>query len=162
MKEVKVRILNQRNFKPFGIVIEPPSTKPAISNMALDYWGALARLDIDKPQVSFLIVKKREFILNQIERHVKLTEVFIPLKGTSVFPVAPPKNVENLQANVPVDEVTAFLLNGGKGIVMKKGTWHWPPFPITEEATFAVILAADTIEKDLDIRDVNPPIKICF
>jgi ureidoglycolate lyase len=160
MKEISIKLLTKENFEPFGKVIELPSTKPTISNDALDYWGALADLDIEKPQVSFLVVKKRDFVIDKMERHVKPTEVFIPLEGTSVFPVAPPKNVKNPKAEVPVGEIAAFLLDGSKGVVMKKGTWHWVAFPTTEKATFAVILGAETVEKDLDIKDLKPPLKI--
>ena len=162
MKEIKVKILTRECFKPFGTLIEPLITKPTISDGALDYWGALAEVYAEKPQVSFLTVKKRDFELDKIERHVKLTEVFIPLEGTSVFPLAPPKNIENPKAEVPLDELVAFLLDGSKGIVMKKGTWHWAPFPITEKATFAVILGANTLKEDCDIREVKPSIKMCF
>lgn len=162
MKEMPIEILTRENFEPFGTIIEPPSTKPAISNSALDYWGALTKIDVEKPQVSFLVVKKRDFSLDKIERHVKLTEALIPLEGTSVFPLAPPKDNAKPKAKVPLDESVAFLLDGSKGIVMKKGTWHWAPFPITEKATFAVILGMSTVKEDLDIRDVKPPIKIFF
>jgi len=162
MKEIKIKILTKEDFEPFGTIIEPPSTKPVISNSSLDFWEALTELDVEKPQVSFLIVKKRDFSLDKIERHVKLTEVFIPLEGTSVFPLAPPKDVKDPKAKVPLDELVAFLLDGSKGIVMKKGTWHWAPFPITEKATFAVMLGTNTVKEDCDIREVKPPIKICF
>ncbi|MEM2889507.1 MAG: ureidoglycolate lyase [Candidatus Bathyarchaeia archaeon] len=160
MKEISIKFLTRENFESFGKVIELPKTKPTISNQALDYWGALADLEIEKPQVSFLVVKKRDFVIDRMERHTKPTEVFIPLEGTSVFPVAPPKNKR--KTDVPVDKVTAFLLDGSKGVVMKKGTWHWVPFPTTEKATFAVILGAETVEKDLDIKEIKPPIKISF
>ena len=162
MKEMPIKILTRENFAPFGTIIETPSTKPAISDRSLDFWEALAELDVEKPQVSFLVVKKRDLSLDKIERHVKLTEVFIPLEGVSVFPLAPPKDVEDPKAEVPLDESVAFILDGSKGIVMKKGTWHWAPFPITEKATFAVILGMNTVKEDLDIRDVKPPIKILF
>lgn len=162
MNEIKIKILTKENFEPFGNPVENPGTTPKISNKSLDFWEALANLDVEKPQVSFLSVKKRELILDKIERHVKLTEVFIPLEGISVFPVAPPRDLKNPKAEVPRDEIAAFLLDGSKGIVMKKGTWHWPPFPITERATFAVILEKDTLKGDLDIKDVKPPIKMCF
>lgn len=162
MKEMKIKILTKENFAPFGTIIEPPSTKPAISNNSLDYWGGLTELNVTKPQVSFLVVKKRDFSLDKIERHVKLTEALIPLEGTSVFPLAPPKDTADPKAKVPLDESIAFLLDGSKGIVMKKGTWHWAPFPITEKATFAVILGMNTVKEDLDIRDIKPPIKILF
>ena len=162
MKEIKIKILKKEDFELFGTIVKPLRTKPTISDRSLDFWEALAELDVEKPQVSFLVVKKRDFSLNKIERHVKLTEVFIPLEGVSVFPLAPPKEVEDPKAKVPLDELVAFLLDGSKGIVMKKGTWHWAPFPLTERATFAVMLGINTIKEDCDIRDVKPPIKICF
>ncbi len=162
MREVKVKLPSREAFEPFGTLIEAPRVKPTISNSSLDYWGGLADLDIERPQVSFLIVKRRDFIIDSMERHMKITEVFIPLEGVSIFPIAPPSSVDDPEAGVPLDELEAFLLDGSKGIVMKKGTWHWPPFPLTETATFAVILGAETVEKDLDIREVKPAIRIRF
>lgn len=158
--ELKVKPLRKEDFEPFGTLIEAPEAEADISDASLDYWGGLADLDIEKPQVSFLRVKRRDFLLDRIERHVKITEVFIPLEGVSIFPVAPPRDVDNPEAEVPLNEIEAFLLDGSKGIVFKKGAWHWPPFPLTETATFAVILSADTIKDDLDIREIKPPIKI--
>jgi len=161
-RELKVKLLKKEYFEPYGTLIELPEKEPTISDNALDYWGGLADIDIEKPQVSFLRVKRRDFLLDRIERHTKITEVFIPLEGISVFPIGPPKDVEDPKAEVPLDELEAFLLDGSKGIVFKKGVWHWVPYPITETATFAVILGADTIEKDLDIREIKPPIRIRF
>ena len=100
------------------------------------------------------------FLLDRIERHVDITEAFIPLEGVSILPMAPPRDNDNPRAEVPFDSLTTFLLDGSKGIVMKKGTWHWPPFPITEKVAFSVILSRKTLENDLDIRDIKPPIKI--
>lgn len=160
IKELRVKPLTKKDFEPFGVLIEAPEVKPMISNASLDYWGGLIDLDIERPQVSFLKVKRREFLLDRIERHVKITEVFIPLEGISIFPIAPPRDVDDPKADVPLNEIEAFLLDGSKGIVFKKGTWHWPPFPLTETATFAVILGAETIEHDLDIREIKPPIRI--
>jgi len=162
MRELRVKSLEKKYFEPFGTLIELPEGEPAISDSSLDYWGRLADLDIERPQVSFLVVKKRDFLLEKMERHVRITEVFIPLEGISAFPIAPPKDVDDPEARVPSNEIEVFLLDGSKGIVLKKGTWHWPPFPVTEKATFAVILGADTVEKDLDIKNVEPPIRIRF
>jgi len=162
MKETKIKNLTKEDFEPFGTIIESPNTKPTISNRSLDFWGTLTELDVERPQISFLVVKKRDFNLDQIERHAKLTEVFIPLEGISAFPLAPPKDVEHPKAKVPLDELAVFLLDGSKGVVMKKGTWHWAPFPITERATFAVLLGMETVKEDCDIRDVKPPIRIRF
>jgi len=162
LREVKVKALDRRSFEPYGTLIELPGREPDISDSSLDYWGGLTEIDIERPQASFLVVKKRDFLLDRIERHVRITEVFIPLEGVSVFPLAPPKDVENPRAEVPIDEIEVFLLDGSKGMVFKKGVWHWVPFPITERATFAVILGAETIKKDLDIREIKPPIRIIF
>jgi len=160
--ELKVKPLKREYFEAYGTLIELPEKEPEISDSALDYWGGLARIDIENPQVSFLRVKRRDFLLDRIERHTKITEVFIPLEGISVFPIGPPKDVENPKAEAPLDELEVFLLDGSKGMVFKKGVWHWVPYPITESATFAVILGADTVERDLDIREVKPPIRITF
>lgn len=156
LRKIKVKSLDNRYFEPYGTLIEVPARVPDISDNSLDYWGGLADISIERPQVSFLVVKKRDFLLDRIERHVRITEVFIPMEGVSVFPIAPPRD------EVPLNEVEAFILDGSKGIVFKKGVWHWVPFPVTERATFAVILGANTIKEDLDIREIKPPIRILF
>ncbi|MDW8021361.1 MAG: ureidoglycolate lyase [Nitrososphaerota archaeon] len=156
LREVKIKPLDKKYFEPYGTLIEFPGRVPDISNSSLDYWGGLVDINIEKPQVSFLLVKRRDFLLDKIERHVKITEVFIPMEGVSVFPIAPPRD------EVPINEIEAFILDGSKGIVFKKGVWHWVPFPVTEKATFAVILSAETIKEDLDIREIKPPIRMLF
>jgi len=50
MKETKVKNLTKEDFEPFGTIIESPSMKPTISNSSLDFWGALAELDVERPQ----------------------------------------------------------------------------------------------------------------
>lgn len=154
VKEIKFKVLTKENFKLFGSIIEGLGKTPTISNEELDYWGSIRKLDIRNPCVSFLTVKRRDFEIDKLERHVNITEVFIPLEGVSIFPMAPPGEI------IPLENVNAFLLDGSKGIVMEKGVWHYPPFPITEKATFAVILDERTIDEDLEIRDIRPPIKI--
>jgi ureidoglycolate lyase len=158
--KIKAEILKVETFKPFGNVVDVPATRPLASNEALDYWDMVAELGTENFEVGFLVTKQRPFEFKNMERHTKTVEMFIPLKGVSILPVAPPIEVENPNALPPVDKVKAFILDGAKAIIMKKGTWHWAPFPLSETATFTIILRKDTVKDDLYIKDLSETVDI--
>ena len=58
-----------------------------------------------------------------MERHFHVSQAFIPLGGEhAVVAVAPPSAD---RGSVPeLEAIRAFLLEGSKGYVLHKGTWH--------------------------------------
>ena len=45
-------------------------------------------------------------------------------------------------------------MSAGQAVLLHPGSWHWAPFPLTETATFLLILRAETSYHDIDIRDI--------
>lgn len=152
-KVVKAEKLTPEGFKPFGTVLVPQTEKPTITSEVLDCWD-VKDLGLGDGLVQYITVKSRPFAFSKMERHVKTPEVLIPLDGSGIFPLAPASKLDDPKALPPVDEITAFVLDGTKAVILEKGVWHWPPFPITETASYLVMFRKGTVEDDLDIKDL--------
>jgi len=159
-KEIKAKFFTPEEFKPFGTIIGLPKAKPTVSVSSLDYWDEVAPLPNEDRAISYLLCKRKAFEFDSMERHVKTVEVFVPLRGCSIFPFAPPSKLDDLKAKPDISKIEAFIMDGTQAIVMHKGTWHVPPIPLTEEATFVVIFRKGTAKEDLINIDLSSKIKI--
>src|SRR5689334_16790406 len=62
---------------------------------------------------------------SQMERHLAVTQAFLPLGGVaSIMVVAPPSDPADRKALPPPDSVRAFHMDGSRGVVLRRGTWH--------------------------------------
>jgi ureidoglycolate lyase len=158
--EVRAKILTDKGFSPFGTIIGLPKTKPSASTPALDYWDEVIHLPIEDRAASFLLCKRNPFEFSSMERHVKTSEIFIPLEGYSIFPFAPPNRLEDPKAKPDVNKLEAFIFDGTQALMMHKGTWHVPPIPLTEQATFLVIFGKNTAKEDIDNSELENKVRI--
>jgi len=159
-KEIKAKFLTIEGFKSFGTIIGLPTVKPTVSVTSLDYWDEVAPLSNEDRAISYILCKRKAFEFDSMERHVKTTEMFVPLKGYSIFPFAPPSKLNDPKAKPDIDKIEAFIMDGSQAIVMHKGTWHVPPIPLTEEAAFVIIFRKGTAKEDLINADLSSKIKI--
>ncbi|PLV59042.1 ureidoglycolate lyase [Thermotoga sp. KOL6] len=146
-------------FAPFGSLIQMPSEKATVSTEFFDYWHNvcdLSSLEMKEPVVGFLRVVKREFVLNKMEKHVLSDEIFIPLTGYGVFSLCP---AENDPSKEP-DKITHFFIGSESAFLLRKGTWHWAPYPLTDEMRFLIIVDKATVERDIHIVEFETPVRI--
>lgn len=61
--------------------------------------------------------------INWTECHKSTYECFIPLDGKQLIFVLAPKGDKP-----DIEKTRAFLFGPGEGIMLDKGTWHYPPF----------------------------------
>lgn len=61
-------------------------------------------------------------------RHDTHTQVLTPLDASSVVAVAPAATAFDSPADVTL--IRAFVVDPGQTVVLRRGTWHWGPFPI--------------------------------
>lgn len=155
--------LNSETVQQFGEVIEKPTGEPSVEVEGVQrYWHNVNSLEElgEEGVTGYLEAPRRELKLAKMERHKDTQEAFIPLKGVSVFMLAPPGEKPNTA------EITPFLMDGSKGILLDEGVWHWVPFPLTEEATFALLLKKKTVEKDIEIVEFDSfgqePLELSF
>ena len=161
-KIIKAEKLTAENFRPFGEVIGPQATKPTVSTDILSFWDLVAELRTRDAEVGYLIVKYRPFTFGKMERHVKTTEMFVPMGSCSIFPLAPASRLDDPEATPSLEEVRAFVMDGTAAVLLKEGVWHWAPFPLTELGTYLVLLRKGTVESDLDIKDLEATRGVTF
>ncbi len=116
-------------------------------------------------------IMERNPQLDWLERHLNLTQLFVPL-GTKgyILVLAPPNQDEGKQ--VPdLDKVVAFLFEPGVGFMMHLGTWHDFPFAAEDEVTVMTANSAEVVEalatcdgpRELfagDVHKINVPARL--
>ena len=154
--KIKVQTLDGKSFMPFGDLIGRPETKPEISTPEIDVWPDISNIESynGKGQFYWLDMKiPRPFICDSFEKHKNSEEVLIPIEGQSivVFGLSEDSICEN--EDLDPDTVKAFIFDGSMGVKIKKGVWHWIPFPLSKSASFALILKKESHKDDLLIKD---------
>ena len=137
IRTIRAERLTREAFAPFGDVLSIDGLDPLPITLYGDnirvYRPAL--FESDQP-VEFLMsrAKFREFRVIFIERHLELTQTFIPIGGNPfLFVVARPNAREEDGIPAP-DELHAFLVPGDTGINLHRGTWHEVPLPLVDGA----------------------------
>jgi ureidoglycolate lyase len=136
---IKVQPMTREAFAPFGVLIDSRGS-----------------VDIDlgegQPSLTGATAEWRPFSFDFMARHKRTMQVFSPLVSSqSVIAVAPPNDAEAPD----VDRVVAFLVDGRLPYAYHKGTWHTPPFPIKEWASYLVVDRAGTLDDDWELVDLK-------
>jgi ureidoglycolate hydrolase len=167
--ELKVERLDKKNFAPYGEIIGPQKAKADLENDDIAFYPGISHIELTKQggMFSWLEVKKpRKFICENLERHINCTESMIPFGGSSICVVALSKNMNDTNSPVDAGSIRAFFMDGSLAVNLKKGAWHWIPFPISEKASFIVVFEKETHKKDLEIidlkKDYNLSVKLIF
>ena len=140
VKRVCVEPLTRESFAPFGTVLAPDGLErvpvPAYEDSKFVYRAAV--IESDRP-VEFMITrsKVRDFRVVNIERHLELTQAFVPLRGDPIVLVVARADAEEDEDGIPaLDEIHAFVVPGGAGVQIYRGVWHVPPFPLVEDSLY--------------------------
>jgi ureidoglycolate lyase len=119
---LKVEMLTAEAFSPFGQVIEPPDRKPDFQGLSgTQLWGLDFEVD-GRLQLGFVRVPHRPLSFKLMEQHYGVTQTFIPVEGPpAIVAVAAPTDRD---VTPKPDDVRAFLLDGTRGYILKRRTWH--------------------------------------
>jgi ureidoglycolate lyase len=143
---LKVQPMTRESFAPYGVLID------SRGSVEID-------LGDGKPSLTGATSERRPFIFDFMARHKRTMQVFSPLASSQfVIAVAPPG-----EANVPpVDRIAAFLVNGRLPYAYHKGTWHTPPFPVGEWASYLVVDRTGTLDDDWELVDLKATLDQVF
>jgi len=105
-----IKKINAENFKPFGRIIECPTS------LRKDRENNLFHIVVSETQnvgwrIAYLVT--RDKAINKLEKHPNTFESFEPVKGKTLIYAACDKNP---------DEIECFYLD--KPVVLGKGVWH--------------------------------------
>jgi ureidoglycolate lyase len=91
--------------------------------------------------------RTRAFSIQRLESHRLTEQAIVPVTGDAMIHVVcpPPSDPEAPDIIPDLDQVKAFLLDGSKGVCMKRGCWH-AHFPLTNPATYLMITRRSTTQ----------------
>jgi len=153
-----VEPLTEETYRPFGRTLGRPARPADIDKGWLGYWHALERITCTRnPVWGFLEVRRRPFVLSELERHCRASEVFIPMgPAHSVMAFARGGDPDDPAAHVDLSTLRLLRIDGTTAFVVERGVWHTPSFPFEESAGFLIALEYDAPGGDLDIRTFEP------
>ncbi|HEY4910102.1 MAG TPA: ureidoglycolate lyase [Methylomirabilota bacterium] len=148
---LSVEPLTEESFRPFGQVIGESVAAPDFRGeqgtlgWSIDWRGGRAK-------ISYLRTPYQGLRFRKLERHLDLTQAFIPMGGApAVVAVAAPTDLRDRDAVPGPDAVRAFLLDGSVGYALHKGTWHsLDRFAVTPPDTRWVIITDHETADDLE------------
>jgi ureidoglycolate lyase len=136
---IKVQEMTRESFAPFGVLVD------SRGSVEID-------LGEGKPSLTGATSERRPFRFDFMARHKRTMQVFSPLASSrSVIAVAPP----NEDAAPDVERIVAFLVDGRLPYAYHKGTWHTPPFPVNDWASYLVVDRAGTLDDDWELVDLK-------
>lgn len=139
--ELRAEPLTAEAFAPFGVVLSPSGR----TRLPVNTYGD--KLDIsregfetDQPTEWFIVQgRRREMSALFLERHMQLTQTFIPMANDAFVTVVAAPGVEFEENGLPkLGETRAFIVPGNMAIQLHRGTWHENPFPLRDDQWFLV------------------------
>ena len=131
--------MTREAFAPFGVLID------SRGSVEID-------LGAGSPSLTGATSERRPFRFDFMARHRRTMQVFSPLVSSqAVIAVAPP----NAREAPEVERVVAFFVDGRLPYAYHKGTWHTPPFPTGEWASYLVVDRAGTLDDDWELVDLK-------
>lgn len=119
-------------------------------------------LDVDKEiEPEFIVMRSqvRPFEMRYLERHVRITQTFIPLEGKPYVLIGARPDAQ-LENGFPVpEEIRAVLVPGHVGVNLHRGTWHEPAYPLHEDQMVIITSHAELtkgLQQSVDQRGELP------
>lgn len=156
--KINVELMTPESFTGFGNMLIPKEAMITFKNEKVSHYNELVGFkDMGPdPVVSFFRAKRREYLIDSLERHMNSCEIFFPLRGTGLMAFA-----HSLQNGEPdLDTLKVFICSPEQPFTAGKGIWHLFPFPVGETFESFVIVEKELIEKDLEFRELVTPIRI--
>lgn len=143
---LKVQEMTREAFAPYGVLID------SRGSVEIDLCDG-------KPSLTGATAEPRPFSFDFMARHRRTMQVFSPLASSqSVIAVAPPGE----GAAPEVEKVAAFLVSGRFPYAYHRGTWHTPPFPVGEWASYLVVDRSGTLDDDWELVDMRAARQVSF
>ena len=140
--------------KPF--FSRKPERSPDAEVDTHNWWNNVANLPAeDSISVGILQVKHRDFTVTKLEQHTRTAEMLVSLKGNSILVVGK-KSLDNRE----IERMEAFYLTSNQIIILNVDILHFVPFPLEDEAIYAVVFRSKTPEDDLEFIEFKEDINL--
>ena len=160
IRHLQVQLLTEETFAPYGKVVGALKREPDFrGGSGTQLWDLDCEID-GTLQLGFVRVPYQPLGFKLMEQHYGVMQTFIPLGGPpALVALAPPTPRGTLPKP---EDVTAFLLDGSKGYILDRNTWHaldrFPLYPptgdwviLTDKETTADLKAAGPGQGGVDL-----------
>lgn len=138
------------NLADYGILIGEKVQKPGLSipfyKGSVEEGQNLEFLYNGKAVVRTARIAPRPFDVIWLERHMRMSQLFVGL-GNVPFVMVLGKPNHQQGANAPsVEDVRAFRISGGHGLMLHPGTWHDFPMAIATAVTVLTMNSEEVVQ----------------
>lgn len=116
---VRAEPLTRAAFAPFGQVL-------AAGDAVMELRGG------EVFHLNVLHYDRRPLRCDHLNRHHKATQALVALAGKPTLLVVAPGDCD-FSTRDHLGHVRAFICDGSAGVNLSLGTWHWGPYPLTDE-----------------------------
>ena len=152
---IPISDVTDEEFAPFGQIVGREKGKGKVDPSFI-YWTKNIDLgdNAEKVDVGLFQVDKTARKVRFFERHLNITETFMPIEGEGIFILGPP---DDSNEKPDISKLKAFYFKEGTGISLHKGTWHWPPIPMGDRIRLTLFRkgAIGELKEVVDIKDVG-------
>jgi ureidoglycolate lyase len=136
---LKIQPMTREAFAPYGVLID------SRGSVEID-------LGAGAPMLTGATAERRPFSFEFMARHRLTMQVFSPLALSEwIVAVAPP----NAGDAPEIEKIAAFHVSGRLPYAYHKGTWHTPPFPVQDWASYLVVDRSGTLDDDWELVDLR-------
>jgi len=137
--------ISAEDFARYGVIVGNCHGDPLEDSPHLSYWSNHVDIGPDNEGLDFgFLLCKTSLEPVEMESHPRTREIFLPLQGTAVFLLAPPRE-DGLGPDLA--GLRAVHLDGAVGIALHAGTWHRPPWPLGGGfASFALLRKGELVD----------------
>ena len=142
--KIKAEPLTREAFSPFGELLDVDEASASqAASVPVNFQGGQVR-------VGTALLPYKGLRLTGLEQHFHVTQAFIPITGApAVVAVAAPTPQGDPNAIPKPQDVRAFLIDGTKGYMLHKGTWHSDRLPLYAPGSKMVIITDEETSQDL-------------
>ncbi len=151
--EIPVEPLTEGSFAPFGAIVGALAAPPALRLDTMATWKAPFAVD-GAMEMTVCRYFSQPMRLTVLERHLAVTQAFLPLGGTAcVMVVAPPTDLAKPDDAPPPGSLRAFRMEGGAGVVLHRGTWHaLRRYPLDADHVDVVLLTGADTQAEIEAQ----------
>lgn len=148
MHTIQVELLSSESFSEFGTVIAVPNSEPTKQGDGWRCWNYISMMSVDTDiGLGIVETSTRPYEIELMERHDQREEMLLAVEGDIIQPVATYETLVDGNEKPKIDRVRCFLIKKGQGIILRKGIWHSPAFPVKGDTNYLF-----AIEKKPDIH----------
>ena len=157
LKEVPVVLATRENIAEYGIFIGPDVPN---AGLTIPFYKGTVEEGCNFPfectgsaVVRSARISRRDGNVVWLERHLKMTQLFIGLGDQPFAMVLGKPNHESGEKLPCLDDLTCFVFPPGHGIMLHKGAWHDFPLAVKDPVTCLTMNSPEVVQALAEMKE---------